>query len=357
MSDTILEDIESLSEDEDIVAPEGQEMNEHHRFVVDKGQSPMRIDKYLTMHIVGISRTRIQQAAEANCILVNNVAVKANYKIKPNDTISLVLGYPKHEFEIIPEDLPLDVIFEDEDLMVINKAPGMVVHPGFGNFEGTVANAVAYRLKDIECFDSSDFRPGIVHRIDKDTSGLMVVAKNKKAKVNLADQFFEKTTKRKYVALVWGTVKEDEGTIETYIGRNIRDRLQMAVVASENEGKYAITHYKVLERIGYVTLVECVLETGRTHQIRVHMKHIGHPLFNDARYGGDQILKGQNFSKYKQFVQNCFNVCPRQALHAKILGFKHPRTGEEMFFESELADDMTQLIGRWKNYIANIDIE
>lgn len=357
MSDTILEDIESLSEDEDIVAPEGQEMNEHHRFVVDKGQSPMRIDKYLTMHIVGISRTRIQQAAEANCILVNNVAVKANYKIKPNDTISLVLGYPKHEFEIIPEDLPLDVIFEDEDLMVINKAPGMVVHPGFGNFEGTVANAVAYRLKDIECFDSSDFRPGIVHRIDKDTSGLMVVAKNKKAKVNLADQFFEKTTKRKYVALVWGTVKEDEGTIETYIGRNIRDRLQMAVVASENEGKYAITHYKVLERIGYVTLVECVLETGRTHQIRVHMKHIGHPLFNDARYGGDQILKGQNFSKYKQFVQNCFNVCPRQALHAKILGFKHPLTGEEMFFESELADDMTQLIGRWKNYIANIDIE
>lgn len=357
MSDTILEDIESLSEDEDIVAPEGQEMNEHHRFVVDKGQSPMRIDKYLTMHIVGISRTRIQQAAEANCILVNNVAVKANYKIKPNDTISLVLGYPKHEFEIIPEDLPLDVIFEDEDLMVINKAPGMVVHPGFGNFEGTVANAVAYRLKDIECFDSSDFRPGIVHRIDKDTSGLMVVAKNKKAKVNLADQFFEKTTKRKYVALVWGTVKEDEGTIETYIGRNIRDRLQMAVVASENEGKHAITHYKVLERIGYVTLVECVLETGRTHQIRVHMKHIGHPLFNDARYGGDQILKGQNFSKYKQFVQNCFNVCPRQALHAKILGFKHPRTGEEMFFESELADDMTQLIGRWKNYIANIDIE
>ena len=357
MSDTILEDIESLSEDEDIVAPEGQEMNEHHRFVVDKGQSPMRIDKYLTMHIVGISRTRIQQAAEANCILVNNVAVKANYKIKPNDTISLVLGYPKHEFEIIPEDLPLDVIFEDEDLMVINKAPGMVVHPGFGNFEGTVANAVAYRLKDIECFDSSDFRPGIVHRIDKDTSGLMVVAKNKKAQVNLADQFFEKTTKRKYVALVWGTVKEDEGTIETYIGRNIRDRLQMAVVASENEGKHAITHYKVLERIGYVTLVECVLETGRTHQIRVHMKHIGHPLFNDARYGGDQILKGQNFSKYKQFVQNCFNVCPRQALHAKILGFKHPRTGEEMFFESELADDMTQLIGRWKNYIANIDIE
>lgn len=357
MSDTILEDIESLSEDEDIVAPEGQEMNEHHRFVVDKGQSPMRIDKYLTMHIVGISRTRIQQAAEANCILVNNVAVKANYKIKPNDTISLVLGYPKHEFEIIPEDLPLDVIFEDEDLMVINKAPGMVVHPGFGNFEGTVANAVAYRLKDIECFDSSDFRPGIVHRIDKDTSGLMVVAKNKKAKVNLADQFFEKTTKRKYVALVWGTVKEDEGTIETYIGRNIRDRLQMAVVESENEGKHAITHYKVLERIGYVTLVECVLETGRTHQIRVHMKHIGHPLFNDARYGGDQILKGQNFSKYKQFVQNCFNVCPRQALHAKILGFKHPRTGEEMFFESELADDMTQLIGRWKNYIANIDIE
>lgn len=357
MSDTLLKDIDNFAEEDDIVAPEGQEMNEHYRFIVDKGQNPMRIDKYLTMHIVGISRTRIQQAAEANCILVNNIAVKANYKIKPNDTISLVLGYPKHEFEIIPEDLPLDIVYEDEDVMVINKAPGMVVHPGFGNFEGTVANAVAFRLKDAECFDSSDFRPGIVHRIDKETSGLMVVAKNKKAKVNLADQFFEKTTKRKYVALVWGTVKEDEGTIESYIGRNVRDRLQMAVVQNEQEGKHAVTHYKVLERIGYVTLVECVLETGRTHQIRVHMKHIGHPLFNDARYGGDQILKGQNFSKYKQFVQNCFNICPRQALHAKSLGFKHPRTGEEMFFDSDLADDMSQLIARWKNYIANIDIE
>lgn len=356
MSDKQFDEIGDFSDDEAIDL-DGQEMNEHHRFVVDKGQSPMRIDKYLSMHIVGISRTRIQQAAEANCILVNNSAVKANYKIKPRDVISVVLGYPKHEFEIIPQDIPLDIFFEDDDLIVINKEPGMVVHPGFGNFEGTVANAVAYRLKDIQSFDITDLRPGIVHRIDKDTSGLMVVAKNKKAKVNLADQFFEKTTKRKYVALVWGTVKEDEGTIETYIGRNVRDRLQMAVVDDEKNGKHAITHYKVLERIGYVTLVECMLETGRTHQIRVHMKHIGHPLFNDARYGGDQILKGQNFSKYKQFVQNCFKICPRQALHAKLLGFKHPRTGEEMIFESELATDMSQLIDKWRNYIANIDIE
>lgn len=356
MSDKQFDEIGDFSDDE-VIDLDGQEMNEHHRFVVDKGQSPMRIDKYLSMHIVGISRTRIQQAAEANCILVNDSAVKANYKIKPRDVISVVLGYPKHEFEIIPQDIPLDIFYEDDDLIVINKEPGMVVHPGFGNFEGTVANAVAYKLKDIQSFDITDQRPGIVHRIDKDTSGLMVVAKNKKSKVNLADQFFEKTTKRKYVALVWGTVKEDEGTIETYIGRNIRDRLQMAVVDDEKNGKHAITHYKVLERIGYVTLVECVLETGRTHQIRVHMKHIGHPLFNDARYGGDQILKGQNFSKYKQFVQNCFKICPRQALHAKLLGFKHPRTDEEMLFESELAEDMSQLIEKWRNYIANIDLE
>lgn len=355
MSDQHFDEIDNLPDD-GVPEPEGQEMNEHYRFTVDKGQNPIRIDKYLSMHIVGISRTRVQQAAEANCILVNDSAVKANYKIKPRDVISVVLGYPKHEFEIVPQDIPLDILYEDDDLIVINKKAGMVVHPGFGNFEGTVANAVAYRLKDIQSFDITDLRPGIVHRIDKDTSGLMVVAKNKKAKVSLADQFFEKTTKRKYVALVWGTVKEDEGTIESYIGRNVKDRLQMAVVDSEKEGgKHAITHYKVLERIGYVSLVECVLETGRTHQIRVHMKHLGHPLFNDARYGGDQILKGQNFSKYKQFVQNCFKICPRQALHAKQLGFKHPKTGEEMFFDSKLAEDMTLLIEKWRNYIASID--
>lgn len=352
MSEEQFDNIDELL-DEDLPISSEQEINEHHRFVVDKGQSPMRIDKYLSMHIVGISRTRIQQAAEADCIYVNDTLVKSNYKIKPKDVISVVLGYPKHEFEIVPQDLPLNIVYEDDDLIIVNKEAGMVVHPGFGNFDGTVANAVAYRLKDIQSFDVTDLRPGIVHRIDKDTSGLIVVAKNKMSKVNLADQFFEKTTKRKYVAIVWGTVKNDKGTIETYIGRNVRDRLQMAVVNDENEGKLAITHYKVIERIGYVTIVECVLETGRTHQIRVHMKHIGHTLFNDARYGGDQILKGQNFSKYKQFIQNCFKICPRQALHAQQLGFKHPRTGEEMFFESPLPNDMAQLVEKWRNYIAH----
>lgn len=352
MSEEQFDNIDELL-DEDLPISSEQEINEHHRFVVDKGQSPMRIDKYLSMHIVGISRTRIQQAAEADCIYVNDTLVKSNYKIKPKDVISVVLGYPKHEFEIVPQDLPLNIVYEDDDLIIVNKEAGMVVHPGFGNFDGTVANAVAYRLKDIQSFDVTDLRPGIVHRIDKDTSGLIVVAKNKMSKVNLADQFFEKTTKRKYVAIVWGTVKNDEGTIETYIGRNVRDRLQMTVVNDENEGKLAITHYKVIERIGYVTIVECVLETGRTHQIRVHMKHIGHTLFNDARYGGDQILKGQNFSKYKQFIQNCFKICPRQALHAQQLGFKHPRTGEEMFFESPLPNDMAQLVEKWRNYIAH----
>lgn len=354
MSEIEFNDID-LSEDDMVGASGSEEMHEHYRFVVDKGQSPVRIDKYLNMHIVGVSRNRIQLAADAKCVLVNDTPVKSNYKIKPNDIISLVLSYPKHEFEIIPEDLPLDVVYEDEDVMVINKAPGMVVHPGFGNFEGTVANAVAYRLQGEKGFDSADPRPGIVHRIDKDTSGLMVVAKNIEAKVSLSNQFFDKTTKRKYVALVWGYVKDDEGSIEGYIGRNVRDRLQMAVVEDEDLGKYALTHYKVLERIGYVSLVECQLATGRTHQIRVHMKSIGHTLFNDERYGGHEVLRGTNFTKYKQFVQNCFKICTRQALHAQQLGFKHPRTGEEMIFESPLPEDMTQVIEKWRNYIATVE--
>lgn len=354
MSETKYNEID-ISDDELENEGASEEMHEHHRFVVDKGQTPMRIDKYLTMHIVGVSRNRIQLAADAECVLVNDKPVKSNYKIKPSDTISMVLSYPKHEFEIIPEDLPLDVVYEDDDVMVINKAAGMVVHPGFGNFEGTVANAVAFRLQGSKGYDASDPRPGIVHRIDKDTSGLMVVAKNIEAKVSLANQFFDKITKRKYVALVWGNVKEDEGSIEGLIGRNVRDRLQMAVVEDENIGKYALTHYKVLERIGYVSLVECQLATGRTHQIRVHMKSIGHTLFNDERYGGNEVLRGTNFTKYKQFVQNCFKLCPRQALHAKQLGFKHPRTGEEMLFESPLPQDMEQAIDKWRNYIATIE--
>lgn len=354
MSETEFNDLDLL-DDEAVGEGVSEEMHEHCRFVVDKGQNPIRIDKYLTMHIVGVSRNRIQLAADAQCILVNDVPVKSNYKIKPKDVISLVLSYPKHEFEIIPEDLPLDVVYEDDDVMVINKVAGMVVHPGFGNFEGTVANAVAFRLQKTQGFDSSDPRPGIVHRIDKDTSGLMVVAKNIEAKVSLSNQFFDKTTKRKYIALVWGNVKEDEGAIEGYIGRNVRDRLQMAVVNDEEQGKYALTHYKVLERIGYVTLVECQLATGRTHQIRVHMKSIGHTLFNDERYGGQEILRGTNLPKYKQFVQNCFKICTRQALHAQQLGFKHPRTGEELFFEAPLPKDMSQVVEKWRNYIATVE--
>lgn len=357
MSEQLFDDIDELSEDDDLIASPTEEKYEHHRFVVDKGQSPMRVDKYLTMHIVGVSRNRIQLAAEADSILVNDKPVKSNYKIKPRDIISLVLNYPKNEFEIIPEDLPLNVVYEDDDVMVINKEAGMVVHPGFGNFEGTVANAIAYRLKDTPEYDPENPRPGIVHRIDKDTSGLIVVAKNIKSKKNLADQFFDKTTKRRYVALVWGYVKEDEGVIESYIGRDMKNRLRMASYPSESQGKFARTRYKVLDRIGYVTLVECQLDTGRTHQIRVHMQSIGHTLFNDERYGGNEILKGTTFSKYKQFVSNCFKICPRQALHAQMLGFKHPTTGEEMIFESKLPEDMEQVVDKWKNYIANIDIK
>ena len=357
MSEDLFNDIDELSEDDDLTISSNEaEKYEHFRFVVDKGQSPMRVDKYLTMHIVGISRNRIQLAADAEGVLANGKVVKSNYKIKPNDTITLVLSYPKNEFEIIPEDIPLNVVYEDDDVMVINKDAGMVVHPGFGNFDGTIANAIAYRLKDTPEYDPENPRPGIVHRIDKDTSGLIVVAKNIASKKNLSDQFFEKTTKRKYVALVWGNVKEDEGTIESYIGRDLKNRLRMASYPDESIGKYAKTHYKVLDRIGYVSLVECRLETGRTHQIRVHMQSIGHTLFNDERYGGSEILKGTTFSKYRQFVANCFKICPRQALHAQTLGFKHPKTGEELLFESELPEDMKQVVDKWKNYIASSNI-
>lgn len=357
MTEDPFDDIDDLSEDE-LTPDNGQdsELYEHFRFVADKGQGLIRVDKYLNMHIVGISRNRIQQAAEANCILVNDVPVKSNYRVKPFDVVSVVMDRPRRELEIIPEDIPLDVVYEDKDLMVINKPPGLVVHPGFGNFQGTMVNAIAYRLKDTPEYDAKDPRLGIVHRIDKDTSGLIVAAKNPHAKANLSLQFFHKTTKRQYVALVWGNVQEDEGRIEGNIGRNPRDRMQMTVFEDGEQGKTAVTHYKVLERLGYVTLVQCELETGRTHQIRVHMKYIGHTLFNDARYGGNEILKGTHFAKYKQFVQNCFSICPRQALHARTLGFVQPTTGEELMFESSLPDDMTQLIEKWRGYISNRDI-
>ena len=346
--DEFLDDMDDEQVD-DLLMPEEDEtsssqMYEHFRFVADKGQSLLRVDKFLVDRMMGATRNRIQLAAEAGCILVNDKPVKSNYRVKPLDVVSIVMDRPRRELEIIPEDIPLNIVYEDDDLLVVNKPAGLVVHPGHGNYTGTLVNALAYYLKDDPYYDPSDPRLGLVHRIDKDTSGLLVVAKRPEAKSNLSLQFFNKTTKRKYRALVWGIVQEDEGRIEGNIGRDPRDRMQMTVFPEGDQGKTAVTHYTVLERLGYVSLVECRLETGRTHQIRVHMKYIGHTLFNDERYGGHDILKGTTFTKYKQFVQNCFAICPRQALHAKTLGFVHPTTGEEMFFDSEIPSDMQQLI-------------
>lgn len=322
----MIEKIKEYPEDEDIiVSDEGErELYEHFRFVADKGQSLLRVDKFLVSRLENASRNRIQQAAEAGCILVNGVAVKSNYRVKPLDVVAVVMDRPRYEFEIIPQDIPLNVVYEDEDVLVVNKQPGLVVHPGHGNYSGTLVNALAYHFRNVPQYDVSDPRLGLVHRIDKDTSGLLVIAKTPEAKTNLGLQFFHKTTQRKYVALVWGTMEENDGRIEGNIGRSLKDRLQMTVFPDGDYGKSAVTHYTTLERLGYVSVVECRLETGRTHQIRVHMKYIGHTLFNDARYGGDQILKGTTFTKYKQFVQNCFEVCPRQALHAKTLGSSIP---------------------------------
>lgn len=335
---------------------ENNELFEHFRFVTDPGQSPLRIDKFLVNRIENASRNKIQDAAAAGNIRVNDKAVKANYKIKANETITIVMSYPPRELKIIAEDIPLDIVHEDDSLIVLNKKPGMVVHPGHGNYTGTMVNALAHHLKDLPLFNAEDPRPGLVHRIDKDTSGLLVIAKTEYAKNFLAKQFFEKTSTRTYRAIVWGHVKEDEGTIEGNIGRSLQDRKQMAVFPDGDRGKPAITHYTVLERLGYVTLIECRLETGRTHQIRAHMKYIGHPLFNDERYGGHHILKGTTFTKYKQFVQNCFNILPRQALHAKTLGFVHPESKEYISFDTELPDDMSEAIEKWRGYIAGREL-
>ncbi len=331
---------------------EGQpdELFEHFGITVDKGQGMLRIDKYLTEKIEGTSRSRVQAAADAGNIRVNDKPVKSSYKIKPLDRISLVLPYPKRHLEILPENIPLEIPYEDDDLLIVDKAPGMVVHPGFGNYTGTLVNALTWHLKDLPLFQEGDLRAGLVHRIDKNTSGLLVIAKNEKSHAKLAKQFFDHTIDRVYHALVWGNLPADAGTITGNIGRSVRDRLQMAVFPDGDQGKHAVTHYKVLQRLGYVNLVECRLETGRTHQIRVHMAWIGHPLFNDERYGGDAILKGTTFSKYRQFVENCFRIMPRQGLHAKSLGFVHPASGERMHFESELPADMREVIKKWETY-------
>jgi 23S rRNA pseudouridine1911/1915/1917 synthase len=334
---------EQLSEDD-------SNLYEHYSFVAEKGQQPLRIDKYLMNFIENSTRNKIQAAAKEGSIKVNGEAVKSNYKVRPFDEIKVLFEHPPHEYLLVPEDIPIDVVYEDDDVLVVNKVAGMVVHPGHGNYSGTLINALIFHFENLP--DNSSERPGLVHRIDKDTSGLLVVAKTEEAMAHLSNQFAEKTSKREYVALVWGNVDEDEGTIEGNIGRHPKNRLQNTVFYGDDEdkGKPAVTHYKVLERFGYVTLVSCRLETGRTHQIRVHMKHIGHTLFNDERYGGDLILKGTTFTKYKQFVVNCFKALPRQALHARTLGFVHPKTGEFMSFTSEIPDDIQQCVKKWRKY-------
>lgn len=340
-----------IIEDELSDNDENGQLYEHFRFVADKGQALLRVDKFLVTRLEKSSRNRVQQAAEAGCILVNGKPVKSNYRVKPLDVVSVVMDRPRYEFEIIAENIPLDIVYEDDTVLVVNKPAGLVVHPGHGNYSGTLVNALAWHFRDKPDYDVNDPRLGLVHRIDKDTSGLLVVAKTPDAKTDLGRQFFNKTTKREYVAVVWGQPSPTDGRIEGNIGRSLRDRLQMAVYSPDSElGKHAVTHYHTIEPLGYVSVVKCVLETGRTHQIRVHMKHIGHPLFNDARYGGNEILRGLSTSKYRQFIANCFATCPRQALHARTLGFRHPSTGEEMFFTAPVPDDMTALIERWRRY-------
>ena len=336
-----------MAEDESVETPE---LFEHHRFKADPGQSLLRIDKFLSDRLENTSRTRIQNAAIAGNILVNNFSVKPNYKVKPGDVIQVVLPNPPREIELIPQDIPLNIVYEDDDVLVVNKEPGMVVHPAYGNYTGTLVNALMWHFKDLPLFSTGESRPGLVHRIDKNTSGILVIAKNEFALNRLSKQFFDRTTDRRYNALVWGVPTPAKGTITGNVGRSIKDRKVMQVFADSSDGKTAITHYKVLEDLGYISLVECKLETGRTHQIRVHFSHIKHPLFNDEEYGGDQILKGTTFTKYQQFIKNCFKILPRQALHAKSLAFDHPVTGKRLSFDSPLPEDMKQVIEKWRKY-------
>lgn len=351
------DEIEDVNLNEEDIQEEQAELFEHFRFTADKGQGLLRIDKFLAARIENASRTKVQYAAEAGNILVNDKIVKSNYKVKPGDIVTIVLPHPPREIELIPQDITINITYEDDHIIIVNKDPDMVVHPGYGNYSGTLVNALAFHLKDNPLFENGTLRPGLVHRIDKDTSGILVIAKNELAMNKLAKQFFNRTTDRKYIALVWGDMKEDSGTITGNIGRNPKNRKQMFVFEDGSEGKHAVTHYKVIERLGYVNLIECKLETGRTHQIRAHMKYIGHPLFNDALYGGNEILKGTTFNKYKQFVQNCFKILPRQALHAKSLSFIHPDTGQSIAFDSDLPADMQQVIEKWRNYTINRNIE
>jgi 23S rRNA pseudouridine1911/1915/1917 synthase len=334
-----------------------QELFEHFRFQADPGQSILRIDKFLTDRIENASRTRIQNAANAGNILVNGKTVKPNYRVKPMDLVQVVLPTPPRETELVPENIPLNIVYEDEDVLVVNKEPGMVVHPAHGNYTGTLVHALMWHFRDLPLFNTGEARPGLVHRLDKNTSGILVIAKNEFALNRLSKQFFDRTTDRRYNALVWGVPEPSEGTITGNVGRSIKDRKVMQVYSDETEGKNAITHYKVLEDLGYISLVECKLETGRTHQIRVHFSHIKHPLFNDEEYGGDQIIKGTTFTKYQQFIKNCFKILPRQALHAKTLAFNHPVSGKRLSFDSELPDDMVQVIDKWRKYTSGRDQE
>ena len=340
-----------MSEEVELPEQEEQDLYEHLRIIVDKGQSLLRIDKFLMHRIENASRNRIQNAIELGNVLVNDKAVKPSYKVKPKDVISVVLPHPPRDTEVYPEDIPLDIVYEDHDLLIVDKPAGMVVHPGFNNYDGTLVNALVFHFQQLPQLPGNDGRPGLVHRIDKDTSGLLVISKNERSMAYLAKQFFDHTITRKYLALVWGDLSEG-GTITGYIGRSTRDRRIMSIYEDEDKGKWAVTHYRVLERFNYVTLVECELETGRTHQIRAHMKHIGHPLFNDASYGGDKIVKGTVFSKYRQFIDNCFEMISRQALHATSLGFIHPVTQKFIYFESPLPEDFKAVLEKWRNYVS-----
>ncbi|MFP4042247.1 MAG: RluA family pseudouridine synthase [Bacteroidales bacterium] len=328
------------------------DLYEHYRFVADDGQSPLRIDKFLS-NKMDISRNKIQNAAESGNILINEKPVKSNYKVKAGDVVSIVMSYPPREIELVPEDIPLDIVYEDEDVIVVNKKAGMVVHPAYGNYRGTLINALLHHLKNLPQIKDGEQRPGLVHRIDKNTSGLLVIAKTQTALDHLAKQFYEKATHREYLALAWGSPQEKSGTITGNIGRSLKNRKVMQVFPDGSHGKHAVTHYEVIEDFGYVSLLKCRLETGRTHQIRVHLKYAGHPLFNDEEYGGDKILKGTIFNKYRQFVNNCFKILPRQALHAKTLGFIHPVTGEKLHFNTELPPDMETVIQKWRDYVAS----